>query len=913
MKPIEPEQIITNFKDNNHEICLRKTPPPDVIYETLKAARRSTLLTTADIEFEKKRETKENVMNISFEKPTAMIESATFKNAVEESFVKQENEHVQQVTVTPEAKLVMERNAELMANAEKYEIKHNHNYHTVDEVCNKESKETENDAQTAINLDQTKRALKQHNPKDLSTHPTDSGVQTASSNNDKMNDENKFPSKSSSYTTPSEHSSNDDGTIEAILNPILLRRKTKKPQEFEPLTAWRDINVAPESKRQPTVNIAKEYSVKENIVVKMVPVPPSKKESHAEPIYLEYDERLPEFKKRLIETGSFDFPEMEKFHHSSQHSGSKFAKDVDSQNDLLENHQPNIVVRDESKKQWRTTATDDSVGGSTLLINKKNMEGKGSLKRLKDSVAHMFGGSKSNEKLNSQEQGYLKSTSNQERSLTPTTAKIKAGDSSDIDFSWVHDLETRFRREREQFERELETRKQKTLQRNSSLAHSQVSDQFLRRQTTDVVSPIGDTDFGSYHHNKDVIHFNGNGFKSVPQLNSNNYYDDHDDLARIKRTESAVSQRYFGKFIKRKDIFLISNDVSFVGDTHENGIMHKVQSTASNNVRNKAALFESEAQRMQSELDLKQQQMCRQKRAFSNPYRSECINEEPIYIPKPDYDGEMILMAQQSAPTEERISRYLKNRERPTSRNNVKRDYSPGNDLNGPITNGIRGGYQTSPPLPYSEMQRDHNVLQVETNHHHPHYRYQSQDSSESPRSPSQRRLNRFYPPPSQTNGYHKSNGNLNGLQNHSNVNFISEKKQIRSHSPVFHNNKHSPNGVINGAATFNNGHHTFTNGHQYYTNDCDSVETKNREFVQRMNEMAMLKQNVNGYSSRMNGYDKGIHSNGNGHDSSPFMSHYVSQPSSFVDRPNEQFVKRGMHNGHVSYNNERPALRHLP
>lgn len=68
-----------------------------------------------------------------------------------------------------------------------------------------------------------------------------------------------------------------------------------------------------------------------------------------------------------------------------------------------------------------------------------------------------------------------------------------------------------------------------------------------------------------------------------------------------------------------------------------------LQTSAANNVRAKTAMFESEAQRLQSEMDLKRQQMSRQKRSSSTPNRysdfcTTTTEEEPIYIPKPDYN-----------------------------------------------------------------------------------------------------------------------------------------------------------------------------------------------------------------------------------------------------------------------------------
>lgn len=322
-------------------------------------------------------------------------------------------------------------------------------------------------------------------------------------------------------------------------------------------------------------------------------------------------------------------------------------------------------------------------------------------------------------------------------------------------------------------------------------------------------------------------------------------------------------------------------------------------------------MFENEAQRLQSELDLKHQQMVRQKntvtqpnlRMVSNNYRSDSAVEEPIYIPKPDYEGESF---RESMINDERMNRYLKHRDRPPSRNNVKRDYSPANDLKGSTNfNENNRGYESSSASVTDSSAQSNTVLQVETSHQIPsYYRHQSSFGSPSPRSPCQKKLNRFYG--HQGGGYSKTNCNseMNGMPVNGNKN-VNTEKFSNVNNEKFTNLPYSS--TINNSCVPTNGGSSF--GLQYCPPEKfpdPYVEDKNREFVQRMNEIT-AHQHLNGYS-RMKGYDNGYHVNGN--DTNKLSAHYVSQPSF---GPSDQLPRRDTRNGHFPYNNDRPLLRKLP
>uniref|UniRef100_A0A915IHJ0 Uncharacterized protein n=1 Tax=Romanomermis culicivorax TaxID=13658 RepID=A0A915IHJ0_ROMCU len=142
---------------------------------------------------------------------------------------------------------------------------------------------------------------------------------------------------------------------------------------------------------------------------------------------------------------------------------------------------------------------------------------------------------------------------------------------------WVNDLENRFKREREQYDREIENRKQ-TLQRQKMI--------------------------------------NNNQGEKIDDLLTN------------------------GKI-----------DRSLLTNTNNSNDQEHIIPIVQNNVRQKLAMFENEAQRLHHQHQKEIMEMKQQPKRFISPEsktngfhhlpeKYANLEEEPIYIPKPDYDND---------------------------------------------------------------------------------------------------------------------------------------------------------------------------------------------------------------------------------------------------------------------------------
>lgn len=462
--------------------------------------------------------------------------------------------------------------------------------------------------------------------------------------------------------------------IEAILNPVLYQQKSKKAEEFKPLNAWNEINVTSElnKRRNYRSNAHSQKAINEKIMVRLIHSPPPKHTNNQEPIYLDYDKRLPDFKKRLIETGSFGFSELDRFQQPPTNT-----------------LRPEQIVTNPKNTNKKT---DDWSNGDAINPN-QNKDGS---KRQRYS-------------FDSRSKSNVECEPNRLKSLTPSIAKIKAGDCSDIDFSWVDDLESRFRLEREQFERELQCIKERTLQRgikplqpaDKTLHENQYKDQrYSTQQSSSMGEPSTMLDSSSHRTNSIEESSAMNPAKYKYEMNQkSSHFGNYDSTQANSNSASNYLRDYS---VPNND-----NRVSSVQDDIKRPDLIQNNNC---NARSRIAMFENENNRQQHlnghHFELQRYQNSRLP-----------IEDEPIYIPKPDYE-------------------QMENESMLPSDSKMQQVYRNGGKIN------------------YLEQSQEHHrqydphfdrSLTVQTAQNHENSNRASSYAAPSPRSPSQRKLNRYY------------------------------------------------------------------------------------------------------------------------------------------------------------------------
>uniref|UniRef100_A0A914XDT0 Uncharacterized protein n=1 Tax=Plectus sambesii TaxID=2011161 RepID=A0A914XDT0_9BILA len=465
-----------------------------VIYETLKAQRQRTMVATAEVAAEQ-----ENIsIDISQESPETSAEDGDERN--------DQKSPLPPLKISPEAQAIMDRNAQLFPKRE---------------------------------LPQATKMP----PAPFVEAKTDARKDTAPS-----------AEPSSAIDTARE------AELTAVVNDVIPRRKPKRPKQLEPLDAWRAIDVSDQvNARQPQRNWPPPPCVaQETINVRLVPVAPGRTDSQSEPIYQEYDEKLPEFKKRLIETGSFDISD-----HDRRFIGSDQST-------------PKVERKDEPLGDYHRKQNGN---GNGVDHHQHTPEDRPAPRRIAPSPLGTMNGdtSRSNMKANDHST-WLRTRMAEQRkydsngSLTPSTANIKAGDMSDIDFSWVHDLETRMQREG-------------------------ADDPRMR---------VGRPGFRTAHSKESI--------PDSTTIETNG--------GRRSQLDDNKANRYFGMYSAPQ--MLVTDD------------SRKELDAIRSNVRSKAAMFESEAQRAEREMCERREQIGRHRQSRSSSAPRYDDPEGP-YIPHPDY------------------------------------------------------------------------------------------------------------------------------------------------------------------------------------------------------------------------------------------------------------------------------------
>lgn len=611
--------------------------------------------------------------------------------------------------------------------------------------------------------------------------------------------------------------------IEAVLNPVLNQQKTKRSNEFKALHAWNDINVCSEVARRSRSGFGgsghfQRGAVDEKIVVRLIPSPPSKQLHNQEPIYLDYDKTLPEFKKRLIETGNFEFPEMEKFHGGT--------------NTLKSDTVDTMISGSKTIQQ-----SNRSENGDTLRSNKLTTPSKNGSKRQKYLMENR---SKSN----------MERESDHLVTLTPSIAKIKAGDCSDIDFSWVDDLETRFRLEREQFERELRNIKERTIQRGIK-----------------PLQPDDKTPTPSQSKNRSY---------SIPtnEPSADNSTVDNspkeDEYAQFNFQNKPNVSRYFGDFDVKTNDYSGSN---YLRDYSGPKVDVKKSSNLEDTIRSEATQTQSAVIENESRCQpravypdrVEFDQLHNSNNNNNNNNNRVPVEEEPIYIPKPDYE---------QMENEAAVSNFSSSQ------------FNPNDILNYAERFQIRSDYN-----PYFDRSLTVQTAQIHENTKRAY-------STPSPRSPSQRKLNRYY--------------NANGTSNlqSSDCEWIEaepETSRDRYNMQLGGSYSINPN-IANDFKHFDTPDKTVNesqnqtpvleyNGSQYYhQNKIDEDHT--REFVEKMNEMSFDEQMK--WSRNPGRQNRFTHSMTNGQINGSYGGVYVSRPPAMGSSSTRMNFSRGLNGNHV-------------
>uniref|UniRef100_A0A915IT28 Uncharacterized protein n=1 Tax=Romanomermis culicivorax TaxID=13658 RepID=A0A915IT28_ROMCU len=265
------------------------------IYESLSkgVTEKNSLLTTADVEFEKNRETKGATLDFSRPESFEFREDSNLeKNQLNNNGVSQKK-----TLVTEDARQVMLRNEKLLAEAE----------------AAKKVDDQGSEVTVEVVGEVTVENLEKHTVESTTTTPEDQ---------EKM--------------------------VEPTLKPFLPKRQIAKPQNFDPMDSWRSLNSIPNLQtlrdhyQKYDLSIGREISVKENLRTKIWPTIPNRF-AQPEPVYLGYDEKLPEFKKRLIETGTFDFgPPTTTTKTMAEKKSTDFRKNDDDDAEKRDEFSPNL-------------------------------------------------------------------------------------------------------------------------------------------------------------------------------------------------------------------------------------------------------------------------------------------------------------------------------------------------------------------------------------------------------------------------------------------------------------------------------------------------------------------------------------------------------------------------------------------